>query len=82
MHEILKAFDSIDRDLIESLTKDVLERYRSEYPEIDFDDERNVDFIVRPAVAAILLADIAKGYGARMSTVDGIASSSMPDDEK
>lgn len=81
--DLVKAYESIDPSTIELTTKEVIAHLEEKYgTHFDFGEERVVDFVVRPIVAALLMGEIGLKYASTAASVDAVANSAMSDQEK
>ena len=79
---VLNKFRELSPDIINEITNLLLQEFKEKYPNINWEDEENIDFIVRPLVSVMLVSEVEKDTILSLSSIDGIVNNTLLDDQQ
>ena len=82
INEILNIYKKIDPYIIKETEDKIKSDLLNDVIEVKELSEQEIDFIVRPIVAATLLAEVEKDNIQSLSSIDGIINSGLSDEDK
>jgi len=80
--QIIDLYKSIDPFVIKETEKKVKEELFNDIEEISSLNEQEIDFIIRPVVASLLMSEITKNNIQSISSINGIIESKLSDNDK
>jgi len=80
--QMIELYKTLDAYLIQQTEEAVKEELFENVEELKGLSEKELDFIVRPIVASLLMSEIEKDKIQELSSIDGIVASKMSDEDK